>query len=363
VRIAYVTLHWPRSKASSIGRKILLQKREWEKFGHTVQYFSHMHAVADADALIPGQRFIYETDLPVIKREIDRIQAAKKLVNAVRSYSPDVIYLRWSMYVHPMQQMFSVAPVVIEVNTNDVQEHSLLNPPMNAYNRLTRSILFNNARGHVFTTRELAGNQVFTRYKKPFEVVANGIDLDATPFNPAPNNTPPRLLFIGTPGMPWHGIDKLVEFGAKNPGIQVDIAGMEKDEAGENIPNTVKFHGYLAGDAYEDILKNADAAIGTMALHRKNMDEAAPLKIRDCAARGIPSILPYNDTDLNDVECDAILKIPNHPENIQQNSQTIRDFNFAMRGKRIPRDVIRDSLDITAKEKSRVNFFQKMLEG
>jgi len=360
MRIAYVTLHWPRAKASSIGRKILLQNREWVKHGHTVQYFSHMHSVEDESALIPGERFIFQNGQSIVKREISRIRAAKKLVDAVGSFAPDVIYLRWSMYVLPIHQIFSIAPVVIEVNTNDVEEHRLLGWPMHVYNLLTRSILFKNAGGHVFTTTELAREAVFAKFGKPFVVVTNGIDLEATPFYPAPNNTPPRLLFIGTPGMPWHGLDKLLAFGSENLDIRIEIAGMEQAEAGGKTPENVHFHGYLAGDAYEDVLKNADLAIGTMALHRKNMDEAAPLKIRDCAARGIPCILPYTDTDLDDIASEAILKIPNHPDNIRENTGAIREFAFSVRGKRVPRNLIRNRLDISIKEKARLKFLQNI---
>jgi hypothetical protein len=264
------------------------------------------------------------------------------------------------MYVLPIHQIFSIAPVVIEVNTNDVEEHRLLGWRMHIYNRLTRSILFKNAGGHVFTTRELARETVFAKFGKPLAVVTNGIDLEATPFYPAPYNTPPHLLFIGTPGMPWHGLDKLFAFGSENTDIRIDIAGMEQGEVDGKTPENIFFHGYLVGDAYEDVLKNADLAIGTMALHRKNMDEAAPLKIRDCAARGIPCILPYTDTDLDDVESEAILKIPNHPDNIRENAGAICDFAFSVRGKRVPRNLIRDRLDISIKEKARLKFFQKI---
>ena len=45
---------------------------------------------------------------------------------------------------------------------------------------------------------QYAGLQAFN---KPSAMITNSIDLDMIPLYPAPANTPPRLLFIGSPGM------------------------------------------------------------------------------------------------------------------------------------------------------------------
>jgi hypothetical protein len=262
------------------------------------------------------------------------------------------------MYVHPLKDVFRIAPTAVEVNTNDVKEHRLLGVTKSLYNRLTRAIPLKSAAGHVFATHELAQQGVFARFKRPFRVISNGIDLELVKPVLAPNNSVPHLVFTGTPGMPWHGVEKLVELGRRFEDIIIDIVGYEEIPGMAALPANIRLHGFLEGGAYERVLEQADAAIGTLSLYLKEMDEAAPLKIRDCVARGIPCILPYRDTDLDDLATACTLKIPNTPENIDQCGQQIHDFIQAMRGKRMARELVENRIDAREKEKQRLDFFK-----
>ncbi len=360
MRIAYISLHWPRSLSSSVGKKIGNQIRVWRNFGHTVQFFSHLHSTHANEKLVEGQRFYYKNDMGLFSNEWDRITAARELLESVRIYQPDVIYFRWGMYVHPMKKVFKIAPTIIEINTNDYEEHKLLGFPRDQYNQVTRSILLGNATGHVFTSQELAKDPVFTKFNKPYTVITNGIDLENTPFYPAPDNTSPHLIFIGTPGMAWHGVEKLVLFAQRFPDINIDVVGYKSFNSSSGIPANMIFHGYQRGNKYEKLLSSADVAIGTLSLHLKGMQEASPLKIRDCAARGIPCILPYKDTDLYDLECRKTLNIPNTLDNITTHGVEIHDFVKRMRGKRLKRSSTGSRIDIVQKEKTRVDFFNSI---
>jgi len=312
--------------------------------------------------LVSGERFFFPNGNGTFQRELGRIQAAKELLCSVAEFEPDIIYLRWGMYTAPTRRVFSIAPVVLEINTNDKKEHRHLGIALDLYNRLTRSIFLRSAQGFVFTSHELAKDTAFKSYAKKYEVIANGIDLKQLPFYTAPQNEVPRLVFLGTPGMAWHGINELACFAKENPDIHVDIVGSEKSDITETIPPNMKMHGYLQGSAFEDVLSRADAAIGSISLHLNEMDEASPFKIRDCAGRGIPCILPYTDTDLSDVKSDAILQVPNTPQNLIANKEVIHDFIFNMRGKRIKREEISDKIDIAEKEHKRVVFFQQIID-
>ncbi len=126
MRIAYISLHWPRPAASSIGKKIIQQTAAWREAGHEVKFFSHMHPPQNPEPLVEGSRFIYEIEkgwLGGLKAETNRIEAAAELIRSVAAYRPDVIYLRWAMYVYPIRRLFRIAPVVVEINTYDVREH------------------------------------------------------------------------------------------------------------------------------------------------------------------------------------------------------------------------------------------------
>ncbi|MCD6356102.1 MAG: hypothetical protein J7L66_02355 [Anaerolineaceae bacterium] len=363
MRIAYITLHWPRTVNSSIGKKIQKQIGAWRELNHAVQFFSHLHHIDSNDRLIDGYRYFYNNSQSLIPNELSRIRAARKLIQGVRAYHPDVIYLRWGMYVHPIRQIFNIAPTIIEINTNDFEEHKLLGFAMDLYNRMTRSLLLNNAAGHVFTTYELAHNKSFTKYLKPYAVISNGIDLASTPFYKAPNNATPHLIFIGSPGMAWHGTEKLVLFAQSFSDIKIDIVGLDAISSNLKLPKNITLHGYQVGKNYEELLSKADCAIGTLSLHLiKGMNEASPFKVRDCVARGIPCILPYKDTDLSNLECDQILNIPNTPDNIITHGKIIHDFIQKMRGKRIARQIIKDRIDSASKEKQRINFFLQIYD-
>lgn len=364
MKIAYISLHWPRFTSSSIGKKISLQVQSWRNFGHEVKFFSHMHATKNQQSLMEGSYFIFEQKkggLGFLKTELSRIQAAKKLLEAVKADSPDLIYMRWAMYVFPIHRLSQIAPVVLEINTNDIQEHKLLGPWMNAYNLLTRHLTLANADGMVFTTRELSQIDSFSRFKSPYVIVPNGIDVNGAPFYAAPNNPTPHLIFIGTPGMTWQGVDKLVQFAHQFPDIYIDLVGFDQIDAPEAPPNHIALHGFIEGQEYENVLSTADAAIGTLALYRKGMKEASPLKIRDCLARGIPCILPYRDTAVGNLNINEILPIPNTPDNISKYGKKIHDFVYAMRGKRVHRDIIREKISSETLERKRLDFFEQML--
>ncbi len=367
MRIAYISLHWPRTVASSVGQKIARQMASWRAAGHEVSFFSHMHTMKEEQELVRGKYFVYDQHHGLIGRirtEFSRMYAAKELVEAVKAYQPDLIYLRWSMYVYPIHRLMDIAPVVVEINTNDVEEHKLLGLIPNAYNRLTRGLILGNAKGYNFATEELSKLDEFTKYHKPLIIISNSSDLKITPYLPAPANLPPHLVFIGSAGMPWHGVEKLIGFARKYPDIVIDVIGYDYYDVDikNNPPKNIIFHGYKSGDQLLQILSNADCAISTMSYHSIGLLEASPLKTRQYLGLGIPTIIPYHDMDLFDLDSEFLLKIPNEEKNVEEYGQTIHDFVFAMRGRRIPRELIFERIDISVKEAQRLEFFQKVIE-
>ena len=364
MRIASVSLHWPRSLTSGVGKKMQRQISTWRALGHQAEFFSHLYLPEDTGTLVEGQRFPY-TNLPgpagLLPTEFSRIHAMKKLIEAVRAYQPDVIYLRWAMYVYPLQRLFRLAPAVVEINTNDIEEHKLLGGVKSTYNLLTRGITLGGASGIVYATRELAEMEDFQRFHKPGLVVSNSIDLNVVTPMPAPHNQRPHLAFIGTPGFAWHGVEKLVYLAQTYPDVIVDVIGYDHIEGIADLPDNLILHGYQVGAACDRILAQADAAIGTLALHRAGLNEASPLKVRDYASRGIPCILPFRDTDLDSLDSDLILRIPNTEDNIQTHAAIIHEFLLRVRGKRFPRNLVENKIDSRIKEQQRLDFMARFI--
>ena len=361
MRIASISLHWPRTVDSGVGKKLDRQIRIWQAGGHEARLFMHTSRYTPLSALVPAEVIPYNL-AGTARTELNRIAAAKQLVQAVGDYHPDVIYLRLAMYVYPMQRLANIAPLIGETNTNDLTQHEELGKVYALYNRLTRGFLLHRLDGLVAVSHELANAPAFSKYRKPTRAIANGIDLESFEPLPAPSNSKPRLAFIGNPGYLWHGVDKLVALARLIPEINLDIIGYDELPGVEALPENLHLHGYLSAVEYKKILAGADAAISSLGLHRIGLEEASPLKSRECLALGLPLVLAYIDTNLHDLDADFLLRIPNKEDNIQTHAQAIRDFAYRMKGRRVDRELI-TSIDQVAKERERIRFFEEIIQS
>ncbi|MDO9300166.1 MAG: glycosyltransferase family 4 protein [Anaerolineales bacterium] len=359
MRIAYISLHWPRTRNSGVGKKIQSQIAAWNTMGHEARLFMHTSQHEPQSELIEADTFFY-TAAGKIKTEINRIKAMTRMIAAIRNFRPDLIYLRYGIYVYPAHLLMDIAPVVEEINTNDLTQHEELGGIYSLYNRLTRGIFLRNIRGLVTVSRELAVSPAFASYRKPTRIIANGVDLKSfTPLPPTSNKIP-RLVFIGSPGCLWHGVDKLIMLAKLIPDVHLDIVGYSELPEHEPLPENIALHGYLGMQAYQNVLASADVAISSLALHRVQLEEASPLKSRECLAFGLPLIVAYIDTDLDPQSCNFLLKIPNKEDNIQTHYQAIRNFAYQIQGSRVDRNQI-IKLDQANKEIDRVRFFSELL--
>ncbi len=360
MRIAYISLHWPRTSSSGVGKKIFREVSAWNKDGHAACLFMHTseHPLSE---LVPAEIFSYNTNSNRIDIEFSRVNAARRLVRAVGAFQPDLIYFRYGMYVHPINQLASIAPIVEELNTDDLLQHKELGWIYDTYNRLTRGIVLRRTKALIFVSNELARSSSFAKFNKPGKTIANGINLaDFTPL-PPPSNSNPRLIFIGTPDRIWHGVDKLETFARLYPDLRIDIIGYDNLPENRPAPSNMFFHGFLSSDGYRMLLASADVAISSLALHRIGLQEASTLKSREYLAYGLPLILSYIDTDLQDLSCNFLLNIPNTEDNLETHGPLIREFAYKMRGIRVDRQLIAPRIDTEKKETERLKFFAQFI--
>lgn len=361
MRIAYVSLHWPRTKNSGVGKKIQSQISIWNANGHPARLFMHTTPYQPLSDLIEADCFFYQPE-GKLRSEFSRMDAMSQMLISLRNFQPDVIYLRDGMYVFPAHQLADIAPVIEEINTNDLTQHEELGKIYSLYNRLTRGFFLRRVHGLVTVSHELAVSSAFTSFKKNTCVIANGIELNRFPLLPPTVNKIPRLVFMGTPNTLWHGVDKLVLLANLIPDIYIDLIGYEQIAPYQALPKNIKLYGYLNFEQYQNVLAQADVAISSLGLHRIQLDEASPLKSRECLAFGLPLIMAYQDTDLLDSDYDFLLKIPNKEDNIQTHAHAIRDFAYRMQGRRVQKDQIKN-LDQSVKEKKRIQFFEEILQS
>jgi len=146
--------------------------------------------------------------------------------------------------------------------------------------------------------------------KTPSIIIPNGIDVQnikKTGFKRFDGNTLNIVSVVSSP-TPWHGLDKIISsINLYNGKVKINfhIVGNITKDGINSIPHDrsrVIFHGLKYGKKLDEIMKDMNCAVSTMALYKKGMNEACSLKTREYTARGIPFILAYKDPDLQHVE-------------------------------------------------------------
>lgn len=335
---------------SGVFKKIRDQLVHWISLGHEAAVFHVTRTDFEKIKDIPCEWFVFRYKKGFYE---NRLKSWGLAIDAILAWSPDVVYHRYDLWYPPFSLLGRRVPIVLEINTDDIKESYIHgSKARHLYIRLTRKFILKNAAGIIHTTHELAKSKNFD-FNKPYKVIANGINLSEYTILQAPKNSNVHLAFIGSNGQPWHGVDKILRLAEKRRDWIFDLIGIIP--ADKKIPN-VNFYGPMSREKYEHILARADAAFGTLALHRKGLNEASPLKVREYLAYGLPVIIGYKDTDfLNGAP--FILELPNTENNVDEGEASIEEFIKRWRGRRVSRDDVQN-IDSKAKEKERLIFFE-----
>jgi len=353
MKIAYILHLNGNPQTSGVYKKIIFQTKVWNYCGNDVRIFqiTKDEIFSNLDS-ISWKTFRYHSNSKYQKL----ISAWNLVYKELKFFNPDIVYVRYDLYSPVFWKIKRNFPVVVEINTNDLNEYCIKFNFRCLYNFFTRWIFLSSVSGIVFVSYELSNLPYFKVFNKPHLVVGNGVDLSLYPTLLPANNISPNIVFIGSEGQVWHGVDKILKLAKMRPDWQFHMVGILAN--GTELPN-VKFYGQIPRKDYEKIFERADIAIGSLALHRIRVNEISPLKVREYLAYGIPTIIGYNDTDFLS-EIPFILKIPNTEENIEISIQKIDEFVNFWKGKRIQREKI-IHLDSKIKERLRFSFFEKIL--
>jgi hypothetical protein len=353
MRIAYL-VHWNDGAGSGVMKKIISHVRAWREGGCEVALF--LLRSGDADP-VPDAG-----DIPLVVRlygrRTGRIRSTALLARDVSEWNPDVIYRRYDIHYPALTRLARAVPTVLEINSNDLMEYRTGSALRDRYNRLTRARVLRSAGGLVFVTHELSRLPQFASFGRPFAVIGNGITLDAVQRAAAPRNDRPRLVFLGTPGQTWHGVDGVLRLAQRFPDWVIDLIGISVRDVADPLPANVTAHGFLDAHRYFPILSAADVAIGSLALHRIGINEASPLKVREYLASGLPTIIGYRDTDF-DRPRKFLLELPNTADSIDKSLDAIEAFVTEWQGRRVPREEVLH-LDTRVKENRRIAFLRSV---
>lgn len=352
MKLAYVA--WiPVSEESGVLKKVVDQLGRWRAGGHEVSLFALGRGTESWQGAADLDVHLYPA-----KRAPSWFLQAERLVSDVLRWRPDVVYHRFNVYFPALERLMRRCPTVVELNTLDVPEYrATMSPPRFAYHRATRGRIFRHAQGLVAVTDEIARHAGAAR--APRVVIPNGVDLSAIEGVAWTPHERPALLFLGAnPADSWHGLDKLFAIAGAMPEIDVHVVGPLTTRT--LVPPNVRLHGFLERPRYRPLVAASDVGVGPLALHRKQMQEACPIKIREYLAMGLPAVTAYRDPDFPAAGAPFLLELPNQEDNVASARDQLRAFIERWRGRRVARAEIAH-LDSSRKEATRLEFLARVL--
>ena len=313
MKIAYLASI--KSRHDGVSRKILTQITEWQRLGHEVRSF-FMSQSSHPDF----------TTYPLWLR-FNILNPCFSIITALWGYQPDIIYMREDNLI--ILRFFLLIlfrnRIIIEINSdaksenNLIQNKTIIKKITSTIENITNKISYKNVLGLIFVTHELRRSDTYKKCRN--STVIPNASIGKSTIRKAKNSHPPiRLLFLGSPNQPWHGIDKMVYLAkVLSTKIELHLVGPSMQDIAHLSPskNTIAY-GYC--ENYRDIAKQCHIAIGTLALHRKNMNEACPLKVREYIDAGFPGIIGYTDTAFIGKKYDFILQLENKENNINEDN-------------------------------------------
>lgn len=340
--------------------KIAMQIRQWRDCGHQVQSFLINTGSRKAEAQ-DGQTVIDRNSL---------LRKFSRLYRKIVSTNPDIIYCRFEPFKPYFSKVLQRYKVIMEINTDDLKECCLLKKSnlrhwlRYVYNKYTRHLLLDRVSGLVSATVDIVNRPEFVKFHKPIKFIPNSIILDEYPIlKKIPAGKLINLVFLFSRSYPWNGLDKLYPLALKTLGLcQFHLIG--KIDSEMKFPKNVITHGYLQKKEYHKIIAGCQLGLGPLALHRKEMDNSSPIKVREYLAYGLPIIIAYDDSAFgNSLPYPPwVLKLPNNETNVLENIKVILDFCMAHKNTVLTHEQVSPFIAASRWEKERINFFGQVLE-
>ncbi|WP_461533207.1 glycosyltransferase [Sinomicrobium sp.] len=287
-----------------------------------------------------------------------------KVLERLHDYNPDLVYTRSTQYQPFYKRVGVKYKLVLEINTDMSSEYKI--QALQSFRYFFRYLYF-------ILTNHLLLKKVAGIAAVTFEIEEKYKDMKSGVFPNSINvggyreckkgTTEQRILFIGSPGMPWHGVDILVELATKMPEVYFDIIGISASEFASTVPDNVHFYGYLNKSEYLPLFEKARATVASLAFFRNGMNEACPLKVREYLACCKPVILPYKDTAFEQKGYpDWVLKLENDKEKILSSTGEIRSFLEKCDEFNLTQQQVMRYVDVEYIEKERVSFFREIIK-
>ncbi|QTL36104.1 glycosyltransferase [Pseudoalteromonas viridis] len=351
MKIAYLFVY-KGEKCTSVYNKVLSQVDEWVKQGAEVKLFMLTDGIE-----------LNHKNVVVIRQE-SFFKTIGRLYSELNKYGPDILYHRlWVLSPILVPALFSKYKLIAEINSDVKLELAVFKSQSvrgfitYLYDVLTRKFYYRALHGAVAVTNELAKG-----FENKVAVIPNSISVDKFSYRKSESQTGvPSVFFVGSPGYPWHGIDTLCKLAHATKGrLQFHVVGLDSSEV-EDAPENVRFYGYLHVDKYSEIARNCAVGMGTLALHRKNLSEACPLKVREYLSAGLPVIIPYEETAFLSETPPWVLKVDASKDEFDDEQvRKILSFVEDMHHLVVPKSEVKPFIDSENLEARRVAFFKQV---
>ena len=355
MKIAYIASFGNRF-FNGVFRKIESQLAVWRSIaGLDVALFFR----AKSGRLVPGGKPYPIAGMPTCSYNAD-------LFRDLKAFDPDVVYLRHEIAGPQILQIcrqFS-GKIVLEINA-DLDAELKLEGKTSVkrraafwINRLTEGYLERHLGGCVCVSSNFL--EMFPKVPRDRKIVSpNAIDLAQHPVRKRPPaaNERTALLFMGTPGQAWHGVDMLPALARSLPECDFHVVG---PDALADAPSNMFFHGYLPPEELPQLYARSHIGIGSLAFFRKNISEASPLKVREYIAAGLPVILGYADSAFGQQRPTWVCYVPPCEGGIEKPElvEMIRCFVKDNTAKVVSHQESASYIDATLFEKRKMNTIQ-----
>lgn len=285
--------------------------------------------------------------------------ATHRVCKRIQSFQPDMIYSRCVLYSPALMKTYKLHKTILEMNSDLTLEKTSRSWLGGLYSDLSAQRLLNMAAGFVTVTFEL--QQRLDRFHRPTSCIPNSWPVPQ--YQPQhQTNSRPNVLFAGTPGQPWHGVDKIQRLIEASPEFDFHVVGTQEIRAAN-----VKNYGLVKAETLDELIDKSDCGIGSMALHVIKLSEACPLKSRHYISRGLPLIYAYQDPDFSAPQ-EFALQIQNSENNVENELAKIKKFivfchRESARLRRQAHQFARQVIDSASREKARIQFFERVLHA
>lgn len=229
----------------------------------------------------------------------------------------DLILFRYPLankYLVKLSERFK-NKIVFEHNTiepSEIASGGLINKETRLiynYEKKYAPVVLRNAKAIIGVTHEITDYETRRSDKRiKGATITNGVASDKIVLRTPScfNGKELKLLMLCGSVVNWHGEDIIMKAIADYQGdcnvsfyILGDVSDSSKKLAYDlGIESKVHFIPQLKWKELDEMFDKVHVGIGTMALFRKGLKQATPLKVREYMLRGLPFIINYDDPDL-----------------------------------------------------------------